>query len=84
MKTGSNLQPCHKVSKTGYTGWNSVLILQCPVTKIANDETEKFLEYGLLRGGAMGGGGQGGKSPPKDFKKGENEKIWGIFRHQSY
>ena len=31
-----------------------------------------------------GGGGKGGKSPPKNFKKGENEKIWGIFMHQSY
>ena len=30
------------------------------------------------RGGAMGGGGKGGKSPPKDFKKGDNEKN-GVF-----
>ena len=29
-------------------------------------------------------GGKGGKSPPKDFKKGEKKKIWGIFMHQSY
>ena len=68
----------------GYTGWNSVLILQCPVTMIANDETEKFLEYGLLRGGAMGGGGKGAKAPLKISKKGKMKKYWGIFMHQSY
>ena len=30
------------------------------------------------------GWGQGGKSSPKDFKKGKNEKNMGIFMHQSY
>ena len=28
---------------------------------------------------AMAMGGEGGKSPPKDFKKGENEKNMGYF-----
>ena len=33
------------------------------------------------RGGAMGGGGErGGQNPPKDFKKGENEKNMGYFQ----
>ena len=32
------------------------------------------------RGGAIGG--RGAKAPLKIFKKGKNEKIWGIFIHQ--
>ena len=38
----------------------------------------------LKNWGGAKGGNKGGKSPPKDFKKGENEKIWGIFMYQSY
>ena len=32
----------------------------------------------IMPGAAPWGGGKGGKSPPKDFKKGENKK-YGVF-----
>ena len=32
-------------------------------------------------GAAPQGGGQGGDRPPKGFKKGKKNKIWGIFMH---
>ena len=40
--------------------------------------------YVKIRGGALGGGAKGAKAPLKISKKGGNEKIWGIFMHQSY
>ena len=49
---------------------------------ILHEPTDKTIQNCILRlrGGAVGGGGgKGGKSPPKDFKIGENEKNMGYF-----
>ena len=54
------------------------------MTPYMAQEEKDDREFYTTSQGRRHGGGKGGKSPPKDFKKGENEKIWGIFMHQGY